>query len=47
MDITLRTATAADAAELLDIYAYYVTDTAITFEYDVSSVDEFAKPCSD
>lgn len=43
MDITLRTATAADAAELLDIYAYYVTDTAITFEYDVPSVDEFAK----
>lgn len=43
MDIILRTATANDAAELLDIYAYYVNNTAITFEYDVPSVEEFAE----
>lgn len=43
MDITLRAATVSDAAELLDIYAYYVNNTAITFEYDVPSADEFAE----
>ena len=30
-----------DAEALLEIYAPYVTDTAITFEYAVPSVDEF------
>lgn len=30
-----------DAEALLEIYAPYVTDTAITFEYSVPSVDEF------
>lgn len=30
-----------DAAELLSIYAPYVTGTAITFEYAVPSVEEF------
>lgn len=38
---TIRSATPADAAKLLEIYARYVTDTAISFEYDVPSVDEF------
>lgn len=37
----LRPATVADAEELLAIYAPYVTGTAITFEYDVPSVEEF------
>ena len=37
----IRTAALADAGRLLDIYAYYVTDTAITFEYDVPSEAEF------
>jgi L-amino acid N-acyltransferase YncA len=37
----IRTATAADAAELLSIYSPYVTDTAITFEYDVPPIEEF------
>ena len=32
----------ADAEELLNIYAPYVTGTAITFEYDLPSVEEFA-----
>ena len=35
--------TAADAEELLAIYTPYVTDTAITFEYTVPSVEEFAE----
>lgn len=39
--ITIRTATAADAADLLAIYAPYVTNTAITFEYEVPSLKEF------
>lgn len=41
--ITIRMATKADAKELLEIYAPYVKDTAISFEYDVPSVEEFAK----
>lgn len=31
----------ADATELLNIYAPYVKDTAISFEYDVPSIEEF------
>uniref|UniRef100_UPI0040578F73 N-acetyltransferase family protein n=1 Tax=Acetatifactor sp. TaxID=1872090 RepID=UPI0040578F73 len=38
---TIRVATIEDAESLLAIYAPYVTDTAITFEYDVPSVEEF------
>ncbi len=33
-------ACADDAAAIRDIYSYYVTDTSITFEIDVPSVDE-------
>lgn len=40
-NIKIRTVTTDDAAELLNINAPYVTDTAITFEYDVPSLDEF------
>ena len=36
--ILLRTARPSDAARLVEIYAPYVTDTAITFEYEVPSV---------
>ncbi len=39
--ITLRTANPDDAPALLSIYAPYVRNTAITFEYDVPSVAEF------
>ena len=39
--ITIRQATEADAEELLKIYAPYVTDTAITFEYEVPTLEEF------
>lgn len=39
--IRIRNVTPRDAAELLDIYAWYVTDTAVTFEYEVPSLQEF------
>src|SRR5574344_247330 len=41
-NIVIRTAVVDDAESLLDIYSYYVTDTAITFEYEVPSINEFA-----
>ena len=40
-NITIREATVEDAARLLEIYAYYVEKTVITFEYDVPSLEEF------
>ena len=39
--ITVRNAATEDAARLLEIYAYYVKNTAITFEYEVPSLAEF------
>lgn len=39
--ITIRTATLDDAEEILKIYAYYVEHTAITFEYEVPTLEEF------
>jgi len=38
----IRTVTEADAADLLRIYAPYVERTAVTFEYEVPTPDEFA-----
>ena len=40
-NITLRIASPADAEALLQIYAPYVRETAITFEYEVPSPEEF------
>ena len=40
-EIIIRMATPDDAEEVLDIYAPYVKETAITFEYEVPSVEEF------
>lgn len=40
-ELKIRTAGIADAAELLKIYAPYVENTAISFEYEVPSVEEF------
>lgn len=37
----IRTASPDDASALLAIYAPYVTDTAITFEYDVPTLEDF------
>lgn len=42
-EISLREVTPDDAEELLKIYEYYVLSTAITFEYDVPSTDEFRR----
>ena len=40
-ELQIRPASAEDAGRLLEIYAYYVQSTAITFEYDVPSLAEF------
>lgn len=42
-NIKLRMAVPADAETLLEIYAPYVMETAISFEYEVPTVDEFRK----
>ncbi len=39
--IQVRMATVEDAKELLEIYTYYVETTAITFEYEVPTEEEF------
>lgn len=41
-DFIIRAARAEDARELLEIYAPYVKETAITFEHDVPTEAEFA-----
>ena len=43
----IRRAAAGAAAALLDIYAPYIRDTAITFEYDVPAAEEFAARIGD
>ena len=40
--VTIRPATEADAPALAAIYAPYVRDTAITFEYEPPTSEEFA-----
>ena len=40
-DCFIRYATVDDAAVIREIYSYYVLNTAISFEYDVPSVEEF------
>lgn len=37
----IRLATPRDAQQILDVYAPYVRDTAITFEYEVPALEEF------
>ena len=39
----IRSAAAEDAGRIREIYAYYVTDTAISFEYEVPSPGEFRR----
>ena len=41
MDITIRVASVADAPKLLEIYAYYVEYTAITYEFEVPTLADF------
>lgn len=40
-NLRIRSASAADAEKLLDIYSYYVKNTAISYEYEVPSLMEF------
>lgn len=40
-NMNIRPATPDDAAALLTIYAPYVRDTAVSFEYEVPTVEEF------
>ena len=42
-EIIIRIVTPDDAQELLDIYTPYVLHTAITFEYQPPTVEEFAQ----
>ena len=46
-DTIIKEVTAADAEQLLKIYAYYVEETAVSFEYETPSIDEFARRISD
>lgn len=46
-NIKIRTATTGDTAKLLEIYEYYVENTAITFEYDVPTEEEFERRIRD
>lgn len=39
--MTIERVTVTDAAEILEIYKPYVLDTAITFEYEVPTLEEF------
>jgi phosphinothricin acetyltransferase len=39
--LSIRKAALADSAEILSIYAPYVTDTCITFETEVPTIDAF------
>ncbi len=41
-NLTIRMASSKDAEAILAIYAPYITDTAITFEYDIPSISEFS-----
>ena len=40
-ELKIRVATLEDATKLLDIYAPYIKNTAITFEYTVPTAEEF------
>jgi len=42
-EISLRPASPDDASHLLEIYRSYVTDTAVSFETELPSVDAFAE----
>ena len=39
----IRTATVDDVERLLEIYSYYVENTAITFECETPSVGDFGR----
>ena len=41
--IMIRDATIDDVARLVEIYSYYVLNTAVSFEYEVPSVEDFTE----
>lgn len=41
MNIKIRMANESDSEEILGIYAPYIKNTVITFEYDIPTIDEF------
>lgn len=41
--IKIRAACVDDAREILEIYGYYVSKTAVSFEYDVPTAEEFRR----
>ena len=41
--VRIRIATPADAKEILDIYAPYIRETAVTFEYEVPTLTDFTQ----
>lgn len=43
MDMIIRPVSKEDAADILAIYAPYVTDTVISFETEVPTLEEFSK----
>lgn len=43
LNISICAASPDDAGKLLEIYAPYVKNTAVSFEYDVPTVDEFRR----
>ncbi len=42
MDITIERASTKDAGQILEIYRYYVENTAVSFEYTAPSIEEFS-----
>ena len=42
-ELVLREVRPEDSARLAEIYAYYVVNTAVSFEYEAPSAEEFAK----
>ena len=42
-EVEIRTASLRDAKALLHIYEYYVKNTAISFEYEVPTIEEFKR----
>ncbi len=47
MEILIRIAREEDAEDLLNIYAHYVKNTAITFEHEVPTLEEFTSRISE
>ena len=43
MDLTIRDVQIEDAERLVEIYSHYVLNTAVSFEYEVPSVEEFRR----